>query len=433
MPTSDFVIRLDWGSIPQDVQRRLRWLVRDCLAVSYAGRETDAARIAVQHVTGTYGAGRSTLLFDGSCSTVPGAAFANGVLADAVCFTDGHSMARGHPGANIIPAALAVAQEQDATVGKFLAAVALGYEVALRAGIALHSRDASYRGAGTWGAMGAAAAAAVLYSADEATFRTALGLAEYQAPMAPILRSVANPAMTKDAIGWGAMVGCSSAMLARAGFSALPSELVESGALSTIGTSWLCMDTYVKPYPCCRWSHPALKAMLALRARHGLTAADLRSIEVRTFATAAKLATGLPRSTEDAQYSLVWPIAFAAVHGSFDIEAILGRRNDAAAAAVLPLVTVVVDPAFDDLYPQRRLSEVTVLTKDGSRLASGQVESEGDPADPQWESIVAAKFERFVKPAASSGTQDLDARLGNLSMDALVTAVSATGFPQAWS
>ena len=420
----NFPVSLDWHSIPRDVQTRVQWLVRDCLAVSFAGRKTQAARISAEYVARTYAEGSSTLLFDGRRSTVPGAAFANGVLADALCFTDGHVLARGHPGANVIPAALAVAQDQDATVGEFLAAVVLGYEVAVRAGIALHARDSSYHGAGTWGALGAAAAAAALYRADHDTFTTALGLAEYQAPVAPILRSVANPAMTKDAIGWAAMVGCSSAMLAGAGFSALPSECVESGSLSTIGQTWLSLETYVKRYPCVRWSHPAIKGVLDLRARHRLSPDDIRAINVRTFATAARLASGVPRTTEQAQYSLVWPVAYATVHGAFGIEAILDARDDKAACAILPLITVVVDAEFESRYPARRLTEVTIVTRDGSRHASGAVEADGEWTDPQWESIVAQKFERFVKPAVSPGAGRKDTRLGNLTTAALIDAIA---------
>ena len=421
---NELPISLDWQSIPRDVQTRIQWLVRDYLAVSFAGRQTQAARISADYVTRTHAEGSSTLLFDGRRSTVPGAAFANGVLADALCFTDGHVLARGHPGANVIPAALAVAQEQDATVGEFLASVVLGFEVAVRAGIALHARDSSYHGAGTWGALGAAASAAALYHADFETFTTALGLAEYQAPVAPILRSVANPAMTKDAIGWGAMVGCSSAMLAGAGFSALPSEFVESGSLSTIGHIWMSIETYVKRFPCCRWSHPAIKGMLDLRAQHRLSPDNICAINVRTFATAAKLATGVPRTTEQAQYSLVWPVAYAAAHGAFGIEAILDSRDDKAASAILPLITVVVDAEFESQYPERRLTEVTIVTSDGSRYASGAVEADGEYTDPQWESIVAEKFERFVKPAPPPGAGQKDTRLGNLTTAALVDVIA---------
>ena len=90
---------------------------------------------------------------------------------------------------------------------RFLAAVAVGYQVAIRAGVALHARDPAYHASGAWGAVGAAAAAASLLALPADAVRDAIGLAEYHAPIAGIMRSVAEPAMTKDACGHGAWLG----------------------------------------------------------------------------------------------------------------------------------------------------------------------------------------------------------------------------------
>ena len=103
---------------------------------------------------------------------------------------------------------------------QLLEAVVVGYEVAIRAGIALHARDPAYHASGAWGAVGAAAAAARLLVSTGATI-SALGLAEYHAPIAPMMRSCAEPEMTKDACAWGASVGVSSALLAARGFTSV--------------------------------------------------------------------------------------------------------------------------------------------------------------------------------------------------------------------
>ena len=53
--------------------------------------------------------------FDGRRLSASGAAWANGVLANVLDFDDGHRLTKGHPGAVVIPAALAAAQRADAT------------------------------------------------------------------------------------------------------------------------------------------------------------------------------------------------------------------------------------------------------------------------------------------------------------------------------
>ncbi|MEJ7568075.1 MAG: MmgE/PrpD family protein [Gaiellaceae bacterium] len=262
--TIAFIHDLTWNDVPEDVRERVRLLQRDIVAVSLAGRETPAARIAADHATEQHPGCAATALVDGRRLSATGAAWANGVLANALDFDDGHRLVKGHPGANVVPAALAVAEAAGATVEEYLTAVVVGYEVALRAGLLLHARSGEYHGSGAWGAVGAAAASARLLRLDADRTGHALGFAEYHAPLAPIMRSVAEPAMTKDACGWGAMLGVSSAHLAARGYTALECTLVGDD----VGALWHLRDVYVKPFPCCRWSHPAIQAALELRLEH---------------------------------------------------------------------------------------------------------------------------------------------------------------------
>ena len=93
-----------------------------------------AARIAADHAVAVYPGADATLLADGRRAGAVGAAFANGVLANVLDFDDGHRLTKGHPGAVVIPGALAVAQLVDATPTQLLEAVVVGYEVSIRAG-----------------------------------------------------------------------------------------------------------------------------------------------------------------------------------------------------------------------------------------------------------------------------------------------------------
>ena len=382
--TIAFIHDLTWNDVPEDVRERARLLQRDLAAVSLAGRETPAARIAADHATEQHPGTDATALVDGRRLSTTGAAWANGVLANALDFDDGHRLVKGHPGANVTPAALAVAEATGATVEEYLTAVVIGYEVALRAGLLLHSRSDDYHGSGSWGAVGAAAASARLLRLDANRTRHALGLAEYHAPLAPIMRSVAEPAMTKDACGWGAMLGVSSAHLAARGYSALECTLVDDD----VGALWHLRDVYVKPFPCCRWSHPAIQAALALRLEHAFDPGSVASVRVRTFAAAAALARRPPRTTEEAQYSLTWPVAVALARGAFGVDDVLEPAlADEAVARLAALVEIEVASELEAEFPGRRLAQVTA---DG--LASNVSEAPGEPGDPGWTRIVEQKL-----------------------------------------
>lgn len=64
---------------------------------------------------------------------------------------DGHNMIKGYPGAILMAGILPVAIETKATYKEVLIALVIGYEVAIRAGLALHKYYGLYHGTGSWG------------------------------------------------------------------------------------------------------------------------------------------------------------------------------------------------------------------------------------------------------------------------------------------
>ncbi|NKZ73882.1 hypothetical protein GS934_02320 [Rhodococcus hoagii] len=121
------------------------------------------------------GGDEATCLLDGRRVSASGAALANGTVMNAVDYDDGHALAKGHPGAVIIPAALAAAEATGAGHEEFLLATLIGYEVGIRAAIAQHDRWPLFHSSGTWGAVGAAAACARLLKLSPTQVDAALG------------------------------------------------------------------------------------------------------------------------------------------------------------------------------------------------------------------------------------------------------------------
>jgi 2-methylcitrate dehydratase PrpD len=137
-----------------------------------------------------------------------------------------------------------------------------------------------------------------------------------------------------------------------------------------------------------------------LRAAHGLESGQVERIEVATFHESARLAVRRPRTTEEAGYSTSFPAAVAMVRGRVDPE-------DVAAAAlgdpeVLRLSEGMMVTEIDDYnaaFPARRFAHVTLVLKDGRRLASPRTEASGDPEDPAAMEEVRAKYRAWSAPA----------------------------------
>jgi 2-methylcitrate dehydratase PrpD len=396
----DFVHGLRAADVPPAVRRHLELLLADLGAVSVAGRPAPAARIAADYASLAHPGDEATALYDGRRLGVLGAAWANGVLANVLDMDDGHRLTKGHPGAVIIPAVLAAAQSVDASPEEALVATAVGYEVAIRAGVALHARDeAAYHASGAWGALGAAAAAARLMGLDATATTHAIGLAEYHAPIAPIMRSCAEPAMTKDACAWGAWLGVSSALMAAGGFTSVGAEYLEDPDVEDLGTRWACEELYVKAYPCCRWTQGAIRAALRLVDEIGARPDELDRVTIRTFAAADGLAKVEPATTEEAQYNLVWPVATVLTHGRFGVAECLGPFDDPVVRATAARTDVVVDPELTAAFPARRLTAVEVRLRDGSVHGTDLTEARGEPDDPGWDALVLDKLHAQVDPA----------------------------------
>jgi 2-methylcitrate dehydratase PrpD len=392
-----FANDLRWEEVPEAVQRRIALLLLDSAAVIEAGRQAPAALIAADHASEAHGGDAATALLDGRRLSVPGAAWANGVLANVLDYDDGHRITKGHPGAMVIPAALAVAESIGASATAFLEAVLVGYEVAIRAGILLHEREVQYHASAAWGSLGVAVASGRLLGLASPQLRHAVGIAEYHAPIALMPRAVGDPAMTKDTCGWGGLIGTTSALLARRGFTGLDSEFMLTAGDLGLGERWEVMELYLKHYPCCRWSQPGIDAALRLRS----DPSRIESVVVRTFAAADLLSRRRPSTTEEMQYSLVWPVATALARGRFGVDEVLGGFDDPLVAQIAERVRIEVDAELTRVFPGRRLTELEVVSSDGTTVRSGPIEAEGEPGSPGWEDVVAGKVLRFLDPDAA--------------------------------
>jgi 2-methylcitrate dehydratase PrpD len=218
--------------------------------------------------------------------------------------------------------------------------------------------------------------------------------------MSLIMRSVAQPAMTKDGIGWGAHTGVTAAFLAKAGFTATASAFAaDTASWADLGRRWRIEDLYLKLYPCCRWAQPAVAAAARLREAPAYLPAQVKTVTITTFETAAALAADRPTDTEQAQYSLRWPVASMLAGGRFGVAEALGPYDDKQTLEIFDRIRVEVSPAYTAKFPARRLTSVTVGLSTGETLHSGTGQAPGEAADADWLAQAAAKARTLLGQA----------------------------------
>ncbi len=395
------------GAIPDSARQMAARLLVDTLAVAAGAAGMEAGRMARDHAVRFHAAATpadaATLLFDGRSASLPGAAFAAATQIDNLDAHDGYNPTKGHIGCAVVPALCAFAEAMpDLTARDALDALAMSYEVAARAGIALHGTVSDYHTSGAWNALGVVALGGHLYGMRPEPLRHAFGIAEYHGPRSQMMREIATPTMLHDGSGMGAMVGCMAVLMAQAGFRGAPAITLEAPEVAQhwadLGTRWTIEENYIKPYPVCRWAHAALDALDGLLRDHEVSADDVTQIKVNCFAEAAALFPGMPQTTSEAQYSLGFALAVRLVNGEIGPEHIQGPAlQDARVAQALSRVTIREDARHSSRFPAGRWSDVTLALRDGRVLASGDVHARGGPEAPMTPEDFAAKLRLMTR------------------------------------
>jgi len=399
-----FIHEITWNDLTKDVRRQTRRCLLDAIGAAIGGSTTALSQIIHKFAAAVFAGQGAQLWLDGRSVSPPGAALANGMTIDSLDIHDGHCLTKGHAGAAIVPGLLAaVGLEGPAgnSGQELLTALAVGYESALRAGIALHASACDYHTSGAWNAIGAAAVTARRLGLDGQKTEHALGIAEYHGPRSQMMRCIDHPTMVKDGSGWGAMAGVSAAMLARDGFTGAPAVTVMSEEVGEIwrdlGGSWQFTAQYFKPHAVCRWAQPAIEAALALKQTYSVNPEQVRQIRVFTFHEAARLGCRCPRSTEEAQYSLPFPLAAALVAGRLGAAELGGPAlTDPVVLKLSNCVQLIEDDDFSRRFPARRFARVEIETRDGEVFDSGEKEADWEAANPPTDRALREKFRRLA-------------------------------------
>jgi 2-methylcitrate dehydratase PrpD len=399
----DFVASTRFADLPPEVARMAGRCLLDLIGTAAAGTQTDLSRIINPHAARFFGPGvgerPARILFDGRAASPVGAALAGGMTIDSFDSHDGHVLTKGHAGCAILPALAALADTlgRPTSGAEFLVSLTIGYEVAIRAGIAQHRICCDYHTSGAWNALGVAAVAGRLWGLDARHLREAVGIAEYHGPRSQMMRCIDFPTMVKDGSGWGAMAGLSAAYLAADGFTGAPALVIEDTAVadlwSDLGTRWRILELYFKPYPVCRWAQPAIEAALAVRRAHDLRPDMIEEIEIESFHNAIRLDDRTPETTEIAQYSLPFPVAVAVAYGELPPSAIVGAAlRDPLVLSLSRRIRLIEAPDIEARFPAERFARARFRLTDGRVLESDTLPARGDAERPLDDEEILAKF-----------------------------------------
>ena len=120
---------------------------------------------------------------------------------------------------------------------------------------------------------------------------------------------------------------------------------------------------------------------------------DIKQIRVSTFHEAYRLSCRRPQNTEEAQYSLPFPVAAALVHGRLGPAELNGSAlNDSQVLSLADKVELVEEEKFNARFPAERIARVQLQTAAGDWFDSGEVQAGWDVASPPTDAELREKF-----------------------------------------
>lgn len=411
-----FAAGLRWSDLPPEVVDRAQWLLLDGIGVMVAASSEPRVRQMAAMLRRRGSQGRSAFAVDGGRGDAADAALLNATAACAHVLDEGHKYARGHVGTYVLPAVLAVAEEREASGRELITALVAGYEIAARLGMACRVRE-SMHPSGTWGTVGAAAAAARLMGFSPARIREAMNVA---APLtlATSWQAAAQGATVRDLYsGQGAANAVMAPRWVEAGFTGSDDDVAHvfgqvsserfdrATAAAELGARWEVLRNYFKIHACCRNFQSGIDAALQLRERNGLSAHDIVSIKAQTFAIPARdNAQARPANVLAAKESFPVSLALTLVNGRCD-QSVFTEAHvaDSEVARLAAACELSCDPELDALAPEQRPSRITLLLRDGRQVSAYQPVALGDPSLPLSPAELEAKFHQAV--AAQLGGQ----------------------------
>jgi 2-methylcitrate dehydratase PrpD len=405
------IATLDPRALPPAVRAVAETLVLDVVGLCVAARQSDYVRAVLRSGLST---GAATAIGHPGTVDAVGAALINGTAAHGEDFDDTFEWGPVHAGAVIVPAVLAIAEQESADGRAALKGIAAGVETVCRLSLVAPMRvhKAGFHPTAVFGAMAAAAAASATLGLDPPAIARALGIAGSLA--SGIIEYLADGSWTKRLhAGWAAQSGIRAALLARAGFVG-PLSVFEgthglfhgfargsdgdySQLTGDFSTRWVMETLAFKPYACGTMAQPYVDCAIRLAGR-GVAAEAIREIVCEVGeGTVHRLweplaAKQAPPNAYAAKFSTPFCIAAGFLLGDAGLAAFTETTvQDPRLRALAAKVRYVVDPA--NPYPRAFTGHIRATLMSGAVVEERQPHLRGGAQEPLSPADIERKFQ----------------------------------------
>ena len=432
-----FANTLTLETLPPKVVPLAKTFFADACACLLAGANEPATLIARQYAQAYGTPGVSTLLGSGGVRTdACSAAMVNGVALTYHEYDDINNTTIGHPSGPVLPAALALGEELDASGADVLLAYITGIEVYSLMGRAVspeHNKQ-GWNATGSLGIFGAVGAAAKLLGLDDRQFALALAIAASESSG---LKGNSGTMTKPRHAGRAAAKGILCARLAKLGFDANPEVLETKGGFADVtagntvhweavrdaiarrNSEFLDIGLTMKPWPSCRATHNGIDAMLRLLKEHDRKPEEIDEVVCTVLPYIKDIVRyDVVNDPTQGRFSMHYCLALAMVHRAVAMRDFEGTEIlEPALKQAMEKVRVVVDDS-GVYFDQHGKTTVELRCKDGAVYSETVVYAKGEPESPlspeEQEEKMRDCVSRALDPAWAARLAELVAKLDSL-------------------
>jgi 2-methylcitrate dehydratase PrpD len=396
-------------ALPDNVVQETKHHILDTIAAMVSGSELAPGRMAIEFARAYGGEKIATVVASRVVCGPIEAAIANGMLAHSDETDDDFTTGGAHPGCAVVPAALASAEQFGVGGTHFLRAVALGYDIGMRAMMTVGpGMKETHNLVGTMGATAAAGCAASLtaqqmrWLLDYAAQQAGAGIGAWRRDTEHIEKAFVFGSM-------GARNGVNAALVVHSGWTGVndvlsgPNNFVESyhpkadpaGMIEQLGERYGVVQTTLKKWTTGGPIQAPLDALENLRKRQPFAADQVKQVVVRAATSAAYTVNNRDMPDICLQHLVAVmlvdkTVSFRAAHDK-------ARMEDPVILRERAKVQLVPDEELEKLIPVRvAIVEVTLI--DGTRLTERVEHVRGTPENPMTRDEVVAKARELMTP-----------------------------------
>ncbi len=412
-----FVVQTRYDSLSDQLLELGKKSILDGLGLALSGSVAQSGQIVQEYLRSQNLSGKATVI--GSNLRVPErfAAFANGVGIHADDFDDtqlavGSDRVYGlltHPTAPCLPAALAVAEQQDLSGREFMLAYHLGVEVETKISEAISPRhyQHGFHSTATCGTMGSVVAVSKLYKFGLQKTLRALALAASQS--AGLRENFGT--MTKPFhAGRAAESGIVAADLTRLGwtatdrilesprgfFQAFGGSYMLEAIQGKLGNPWTFLNpgVSIKPHPSGSLTHPAMTKLLEMIFEHDIRPEQVERLDVGTNHNMPNaLIHHRPTDELQAKFSMEFCVAILLLQRRGGLPEFTNQVvNRPDVQEMIGKVHFAVHPEAEAAGYDKMTTLIEIHLKDGRRYSARADFGKGSPSNPMSYDEVAEKF-----------------------------------------